>query len=312
MPDRGKKTRRGMMCGCGRWFSSGQALGGHRSKCKIDERTSAKRLAAKKRANQAAFAAEGQPPALMQAVNFKSTDDAHPGSGVASTAAEAAEMVAAAAPVSPAAAAPVPSPTLAPATGVKRLSSGASDGLSRRSSADDIPKPPKKRRPLPVASPTPPAPALVTDKRKGIQCTCGRWFANGQALGGHRGKCKVPRVRQKDAERAVGYLPLEPLDVPLLLRVPLRPFRRDDYELGFDEPCPQVPQCIVGSLGVTMTLPSQVKTAHFAAARARIPALEKSGEIAVDNAMRDCSFDPRTETPFLRSIHGSFYRSASS
>lgn len=34
-------------------------------------------------------------------------------------------------------------------------------------------------------------------KGGGIVCSCGRVFPNGRALGGHRGKCKVPRVRLK-------------------------------------------------------------------------------------------------------------------
>lgn len=33
--------------------------------------------------------------------------------------------------------------------------------------------------------------------KRAIMCTCGRVFSNGQALGGHRGKCKVPRERAK-------------------------------------------------------------------------------------------------------------------
>lgn len=32
---------------------------------------------------------------------------------------------------------------------------------------------------------------------EGITCSCGRRFANGRALGGHRGKCKEPRKRAK-------------------------------------------------------------------------------------------------------------------
>lgn len=36
--------------------------------------------------------------------------------------------------------------------------------------------------------------------KKGIRCSCGRIFSSGQALGGHRGKCKVPRERQRDRE----------------------------------------------------------------------------------------------------------------
>merc|ERR1712185_429544 len=35
------------------------------------------------------------------------------------------------------------------------------------------------------------------DSKRPIVCSCGRVFANGQALGGHRGKCKVPRERMR-------------------------------------------------------------------------------------------------------------------
>lgn len=51
-------------------------------------------------------------------------------------------------------------------------------------------KPRRRRRPDP-------AEGLQTDGKGGIICSCGRIFANGQALGGHRGKCKVPRERAK-------------------------------------------------------------------------------------------------------------------
>ena len=40
-------------------------------------------------------------------------------------------------------------------------------------------------------------------KEGSIVCSCGRLFANGQALGGHRGKCKIPRDRKKTNERAL-------------------------------------------------------------------------------------------------------------
>eukprot|EP00039_Didymoeca_costata_P020493 m.341430 g.341430 ORF g.341430 m.341430 type:complete len:1703 (+) comp20106_c0_seq1:375-5483(+) len=35
--------------------------------------------------------------------------------------------------------------------------------------------------------------------KRAIVCSCGRVFANGQALGGHRGKCKVPRERMRQS-----------------------------------------------------------------------------------------------------------------
>lgn len=38
-----------------------------------------------------------------------------------------------------------------------------------------------------------------TKGKRPIVCSCGRVFANGQALGGHRGKCKVPRERMRQA-----------------------------------------------------------------------------------------------------------------
>jgi hypothetical protein len=40
-----------------------------------------------------------------------------------------------------------------------------------------------------------------------IMCTCGRVFANGRALGGHRGKCKVPRIRLKGLKSGGGSPP---------------------------------------------------------------------------------------------------------
>lgn len=41
---------------------------------------------------------------------------------------------------------------------------------------------------------------VMKDGVKMIMCTCGRLFKSGQALGGHRGKCKVPRERQRDRD----------------------------------------------------------------------------------------------------------------
>ena len=41
----------------------------------------------------------------------------------------------------------------------------------------------------------------VKDARGGITCVCGKWFPNGRALGGHRGKCKMPRERIRDRDR---------------------------------------------------------------------------------------------------------------
>eukprot|EP00730_Choanoeca_flexa_P019995 TRINITY_DN9775_c0_g1_i3.p1 TRINITY_DN9775_c0_g1~~TRINITY_DN9775_c0_g1_i3.p1 ORF type:complete len:802 (+),score=150.82 TRINITY_DN9775_c0_g1_i3:461-2866(+) len=68
------------------------------------------------------------------------------------------------------------------------------------------PPPPPPREP----SPPPPAPVVnekpenewvtLPNGKRGIRCTCGRIFSSGQALGGHRGKCKVPRERQRDRD----------------------------------------------------------------------------------------------------------------
>ena len=41
------------------------------------------------------------------------------------------------------------------------------------------------------------------DSKRPIQCSCGRIFSNGQALGGHRGKCKVPRERMRQARDGI-------------------------------------------------------------------------------------------------------------
>jgi hypothetical protein len=37
------------------------------------------------------------------------------------------------------------------------------------------------------------------ESKRPIMCSCGRVFSNGQALGGHRGKCKVPRERMRQS-----------------------------------------------------------------------------------------------------------------
>ena len=43
--------------------------------------------------------------------------------------------------------------------------------------------------------------AAAKDAGAGITCVCGKWFANGRALGGHRDKCKAPREHIRDGDR---------------------------------------------------------------------------------------------------------------
>lgn len=83
-------------------------------------------------------------------------------------------------------------------------------------SEDDQPAPPPREPTPPPPPPPPPLPqpaevsespepegeteVILPNGKKGIRCTCGRIFSSGQALGGHRGKCKVPRERQRDRD----------------------------------------------------------------------------------------------------------------
>eukprot|EP00045_Choanoeca_perplexa_P011858 m.127125 g.127125 ORF g.127125 m.127125 type:complete len:814 (-) comp15793_c0_seq1:86-2527(-) len=67
------------------------------------------------------------------------------------------------------------------------------------------PTPPREPTPPPAPSPEPSGPKEnewvdLPNGKRGIRCTCGRIFSSGQALGGHRGKCKVPRERQRDRD----------------------------------------------------------------------------------------------------------------
>lgn len=101
-------------------------------------------------------------------------------------------------------------------------------------SDDDQPPPPPREPTPPPPPPPPPLPqpvetasespepegeteVILPNGKKGIRCTCGRVFSSGQALGGHRGKCKVPRERQRDRDararaEAMGipYVPPQP------------------------------------------------------------------------------------------------------
>jgi hypothetical protein len=65
------------------------------------------------------------------------------------------------------------------------------------------PTPPREPTPPPSPSPSPEPTGpkenewvTLPNGKRGIKCTCGRIFSSGQALGGHRGKCKV-RYRDK-------------------------------------------------------------------------------------------------------------------
>lgn len=121
----------------------------------------------------------------------------------------------------------------------------------------------------------PPGPAVnewvtLPNGKRGIRCTCGRIFSSGQALGGHRGKCKVPRERQRDKEArkkatqaGVPYAPPKAVapkrttttrlrnksgkrTLSGTVRRPVRDqLNADDYRLGEDEHLPQSLDCII-------------------------------------------------------------------
>lgn len=76
---------------------------------------------------------------------------------------------------------------------------------------------------------------ILPNGKKGIRCTCGRIFSSGQALGGHRGKCKVPRERQRDREArgrastaGVPYEPPTPEPRPKRVKTVRRRVRGDN------------------------------------------------------------------------------------
>eukprot|EP00049_Salpingoeca_infusionum_P019219 m.360861 g.360861 ORF g.360861 m.360861 type:complete len:755 (-) comp19212_c0_seq1:506-2770(-) len=158
-----------------------------------------------------------------------------------------------------------------------------------------------------VSQPPPPLAAFEEDDEPekvtlpngetGIRCTCGRIFKSGQALGGHRGKCKVPRVRQRDREamaRAVStgvpYVPPAPkLPSPQKVTAKRRPkagvngskaarrfiepsgllFNPTHYELGPAEPLAQPQSAIVRGHNFFYSIPPDLATQHIVDAQAR-------------------------------------------
>mmetsp|Transcript_31503 Transcript_31503/g.94640 ORF Transcript_31503/g.94640 Transcript_31503/m.94640 type:complete len:1713 (-) Transcript_31503:384-5522(-) len=75
--------------------------------------------------------------------------------------------------------------------------SAASGKTTAEGAAPATPRPRKRKRNTKPETNLTKAEMEAKYGKRAIMCTCGRVFANGQALGGHRGKCKVPRERAK-------------------------------------------------------------------------------------------------------------------
>ncbi len=107
--------------------------------------------------------------------------------------------------------APPPAPTITPLDDEPDISADAPSPASAAGSAQIDHEDPASDD---FDTRVPAAAARGSKGARSLMCTCGRVFSSGQALGGHRGKCKVPRERMRDrplAQRlALSLIPIHP------------------------------------------------------------------------------------------------------
>lgn len=146
-------------------------------------------------------------------------------------------------------------------------------------------------------------------KKGQIRCPCGRVFSSGQALGGHRGKCKLPREKLRNthheprdrpavsgaAASAVVKPPKSPSSsavgrstrssrgapVPIY---PCHEFNLQDYKFGRNEKEVQVPACIVRHLGCSIDLPQEFLDVHLIHGRSKFN-LSKFDDVVNDTEL---------------------------